>query len=281
MTVIATGFGAQRRRRARTVTGEPAPLGGRAPTSIPATRSTCRRSCATSRAADVRAWRLTPFGAQPRLVARLEERGALFGLSGARLVVRTGVRAPPDERLASPPDADAPPHAALRPPRRARRAHGPVRRLGDAGPVRGRDPGAPGRAHATPASSTSRTWASSRSRGRPRATCCRRCSRTTSTGSSPATAQYTLLTTEDGGIVDDLIVYRLDGHRYLLSSTRRTASAVFRVAEGARAARLRRARRLRRLRAARRAGPARARAARPRAGEGVHLGRWASSTASR
>jgi aminomethyltransferase len=29
-------------------------------------------------------------------------------------------------------------------------------------------------------------------------------------------AQYTLLTTETGGIVDDLIVYRLDGHRYLL-----------------------------------------------------------------
>ena len=29
-------------------------------------------------------------------------------------------------------------------------------------------------------------------------------------------AQYTLLTNEDGGIVDDLIVYRLDEHRYLL-----------------------------------------------------------------
>src|SRR5262249_40057363 len=29
-------------------------------------------------------------------------------------------------------------------------------------------------------------------------------------------AQYTLLTTETGGIVDDLIVYRLDAHRYLL-----------------------------------------------------------------
>jgi aminomethyltransferase len=32
----------------------------------------------------------------------------------------------------------------------------------------------------------------------------------------PGTAQYTLLTTETGGIVDDLIAYRLDGHRYLL-----------------------------------------------------------------
>jgi aminomethyltransferase len=29
-------------------------------------------------------------------------------------------------------------------------------------------------------------------------------------------AQYTLLTNEDGGIVDDLIVYRLDEHRYLM-----------------------------------------------------------------
>jgi aminomethyltransferase len=33
---------------------------------------------------------------------------------------------------------------------------------------------------------------------------------------SPGEAQYTLLTTESGGIVDDLIAYRLDEHRYLL-----------------------------------------------------------------
>src|SRR5947209_9919300 len=32
----------------------------------------------------------------------------------------------------------------------------------------------------------------------------------------PGEAQYTLLTNEDGGIVDDLIVYRLDDFRYLL-----------------------------------------------------------------
>jgi aminomethyltransferase len=32
----------------------------------------------------------------------------------------------------------------------------------------------------------------------------------------PGQAQYTLLTTDDGGIVDDLIAYRLDAHRYLL-----------------------------------------------------------------
>ena len=54
------------------------------------------------------------------------------------------------------------------PPRRRREAR-PVRRLRDAGPVRGRHPRAPGGADATRASSTSRTWARSRSRGRRRA----------------------------------------------------------------------------------------------------------------
>jgi glycine cleavage system T protein (aminomethyltransferase) len=33
---------------------------------------------------------------------------------------------------------------------------------------------------------------------------------------APGQAQYTLLTTESGGIIDDLIVYRLGEHRYLL-----------------------------------------------------------------
>ena len=33
---------------------------------------------------------------------------------------------------------------------------------------------------------------------------------------APGEAQYTLLTNEDGGILDDLIVYRTDGHSYLL-----------------------------------------------------------------
>jgi aminomethyltransferase len=32
----------------------------------------------------------------------------------------------------------------------------------------------------------------------------------------PGDAQYTLITNEEGGIVDDVIVYRLDGHRYLV-----------------------------------------------------------------
>jgi aminomethyltransferase len=41
-------------------------------------------------------------------------------------------------------------------------------------------------------------------------------------------AQYTLLTTGDGGIVDDLIVYRLDGHRYLLIVNASNREADFR-----------------------------------------------------
>src|ERR1700754_4194177 len=42
---------------------------------------------------------------------------------------------------------------------------------------------------------------------------------------APGEAQYTLLTNEDGGIIDDLIVYRVGGHSYLLvvNAANRTA----------------------------------------------------------
>jgi aminomethyltransferase len=43
----------------------------------------------------------------------------------------------------------------------------------------------------------------------------------------PGDAQYTLLTTETGGIVDDLIVYRLDTHRYLLVVNAANREAAF------------------------------------------------------
>ena len=56
-----------------------------------------------------------------------------------------------------------------------------------------------------------------RGRGPARArAACRRCSRTTSTGSSPGEAQYTLLTNERGGIIDDLIATGSTTFRYLL-----------------------------------------------------------------
>src|SRR5437868_4439520 len=45
---------------------------------------------------------------------------------------------------------------------------------------------------------------------------------------SPGGAQYTLLTTDSGGIVDDLIAYRLDDHRYLLVVNASNSDAVYR-----------------------------------------------------
>ena len=45
---------------------------------------------------------------------------------------------------------------------------------------------------------------------------------------TPGDAQYTLLTNEDGGIIDDLIVYRLDEHRYLVVANASNVDAVYR-----------------------------------------------------
>jgi aminomethyltransferase len=42
----------------------------------------------------------------------------------------------------------------------------------------------------------------------------------------PGAAQYTLVTNESGGIVDDVILYRLDGHRYLIVANASNAAAV-------------------------------------------------------
>jgi glycine cleavage system T protein (aminomethyltransferase) len=44
----------------------------------------------------------------------------------------------------------------------------------------------------------------------------------------PGDAQYTLLTNEAGGIIDDLIVYRLDGHRFLIVANASNVEAVTR-----------------------------------------------------
>ena len=44
---------------------------------------------------------------------------------------------------------------------------------------------------------------------------------------APGDAQYTLLTTDSGGIIDDLIVYRLDEHRYLLVVNASNREAAF------------------------------------------------------
>ena len=91
--------------------------------------------------------------------------------------------------------------------------------------------------------------------------------------SSPGQAQYTLLTNEQGGIVDDLIVYELDPQRFLLIVNACEPRARLRLAARARGAGSGGARRLRRLRAARGAGAARARAARPACRAGLHVRR--------
>src|SRR3954451_11959910 len=44
----------------------------------------------------------------------------------------------------------------------------------------------------------------------------------------PGDAQYTLLTNDDGGIIDDLIVYRLDDHRFLIVANASNVDAVHR-----------------------------------------------------
>src|SRR6185312_9923888 len=43
----------------------------------------------------------------------------------------------------------------------------------------------------------------------------------------PGDAQYTLVTNENGGIVDDVILYRLDAHRYLIVANASNTAAVF------------------------------------------------------
>jgi aminomethyltransferase len=44
----------------------------------------------------------------------------------------------------------------------------------------------------------------------------------------PGDAQYTLLTNEQGGIIDDLILYRLDSHRYLIVANASNSDTVLR-----------------------------------------------------
>jgi aminomethyltransferase len=48
----------------------------------------------------------------------------------------------------------------------------------------------------------------------------------------PGEAQYTLLTTDSGGIVDDLIAYRVDAHRYLLVVNASNTGAAYRALKG-------------------------------------------------
>ena len=82
--------------------------------------------------------------------------------------------------------------------------------------------------------STSRTWERSSSRARACPSCSRGCSRTTWTRIGPGQAQYTLLTNERGGIIDDLIAYELGEFHFMLivnASNRDTDFAWFKERE--------------------------------------------------
>ena len=94
-------------------------------------------------------------------------------------------------------------------------------------------------------------------------------------------AQYTLLTNESGGIVDDLIAYRIGPFHTLLVVNAGNREAAYAWLKEREISRLRGARRLRRVRAPRGAGADRARSARPRRRRRRSRTRWARSTASR
>ena len=167
-------------------------------------------------------------------------------VSGCSRSLRSGIESPCERR-------GSPAYSAARSPRRARGADGSVRRLGDARPVRGRDPGArrrpprPGRLRRLPHGPAARRGAEA---GGPAAEPALERPRRLGDGD----AQYTLLTNERGGIVDDLIAYRI-GPGHTCSSSTRATRRCLRVDQGARDPGHRGARRVRRVRAPRRAGP--------------------------
>ena len=94
--------------------------------------------------------------------------------------------------------------------------HRPLRRLGDARAVRGRRPPSIAPCAPTAASSTSRTWASCTSRARRARELLQGAALERPRRVEVGHAQYTLLTNERGGIIDDLIAYRLDRRAFLL-----------------------------------------------------------------
>ena len=92
--------------------------------------------------------------------------------------------------------------------RRRRRAHGRFRRLGHAGQLRLADRGAPRRAPRRRHVRRLAHAASSTCAAPACATSCAGCSPTTSTSSrTPGKALYSCMLSDDGGVIDDLIVY--------------------------------------------------------------------------
>ena len=179
VTVIATGFGTQRRRRAARAAFEGLVAAAAAEHRVRGRPGRARRSVVPAR-------RLTP----DRTPSGDDRRGPGRGLGSPP--VQTLRRTPLYEKHVAA-GARIVPFAGWEMPVQYEGVH---RR-------------APGGAHRR---RRLRRLAHGRARGRGpdgRATCCSGCSRTTSTRLAVGDAQYTLLTNEDGGIVDDLIVYRL------------------------------------------------------------------------
>ena len=154
------------------------------------------------------------FETERALVARTAAELAAWR---CRRAVRLRPRAPPAEaardRRARPA---GPRHAADRRPPRARRPADRVRRLADAGPVRLDHRGAPDRPRARSGCSTCRTWASSTSRVPTPATALAAALVSDPASLAIGRAHYSMICAPDGGIIDDLIVYRLAEARFLV-----------------------------------------------------------------
>ena len=97
----------------------------------------------------------------------------------------------------------------------ARRAARAVRGLGDARPVRAASARSTWPSGGAPACSTSRTWARSRPRGPEAEALLQRLLTNDVARIAVGGAQYALLCTEDGGVLDDLFTYRLAPDRFL------------------------------------------------------------------
>ena len=176
-------------------------------------RPTCRSSppriwpstSSSSRAERRRARRAADRPPRPGLPHQDHPGQLVARRCGASVACRCGGR----RRLLDP--AQDP---ALRASRRRRREVRPVRRLGDAGPVRGISAEHLA-VRAAAASSTSRTWARSRRAAREAEALLQRLLSNDVAKIPVGGAQYSVLCREDGGVLDDLFTYRLEPDRYL------------------------------------------------------------------
>ena len=130
-----------------------------------------------------------------------------------------------------------PPQPAPRHPRRGRRRVHRLRRLADAGALQLRPRRAPRRAHRRGPLRPRATWARSSWSGRRPPSPSTTRSPASSPRSSEGQAKYTLLLSREGGIIDDLVVYRTGADRFLVVANARQPRGRRRAAARARAPR--------------------------------------------